>query len=1034
MPERRPGLTRRGPPASLAPVQGLLARLFSSRDPARSWHGPSVSLRSYLVGLMLLATVPIATLMSMLILDDVRAAERRLQQDLERHAGALALAIERELESSVEALQALAQAEALRHAEAQPLPADGAGWARVRSSWSRLVVRTPDGHAIYDSAGPNGSLPADPTGFAEVRTLRTPRVSPLLTEPRSGRPSTQVLVPVLVDGEVRQVLIAWIDVRQWQQLLQRAGAPPDGYSALYDGRQQLIAGSGKAEAARAPLVGWAEQASGVQRNEQSDGPALAAWQRLPLADWGIAVGQGTAAAEAAQRNAILASLATAAGCLLLGVALALGVARHITRPLERLAHRGALPPDEAQDAIDGTPQRMPVREIALLTEAMQRAEAAQRQSRERLQRQADEFQTLFASSPIGLALAQDPRCDAVLHNAEMTRLIGPPHDSSIGAVRVLHQGTRLSRADGPLQRAAAGGEPVAPMELELLAEDGAPSRHVLAQAVPLFDAAGQPRGAIAAFTDITERKASEALIADADRRLRESLRLMELAQEAGNVGFFVYRFDSGQASWTPGHARLFALDGASGGAPDTTLDDWLSRVHPDDRVALEHTLRRMLDEAQAQQTIEFRVAFDAGPPRWLSARLQASYDAEGRPLQIVGVSVDISEQKAAEQAAAAINEREQRARQAAEAASRAKDEFLAMFGHELRNPLSGIASAIEVLNQAPAGSPLAASAREVIARQTRHLTHLMDDLLDVGRVVSGKVLLTRKPFELSALVQRLVDGLKVTGEAAGHALTTTLEPVWVKADSTRIAQVASNLLTNALKYTPPGRGIEVRVKALPGADGGPGQALLQVRDEGDGIAPELLPHIFDLFVQGERTLDRRAGGLGIGLTLVRRLVEQHGGRVTAESSPQGSTFSVWLDAVPAHAEQPAAGGALPAPQRRRVLIIEDNADAASSLRALLELDGHQVEVAGDGPGGLKTLLAQRPDAAVVDIGLPGLNGFDLARESRGAGYAGLLVALTGYGAGSDIKRALKAGFDAHLVKPLDAERLRRLLVEGPGLG
>ncbi|NRF68168.1 response regulator [Aquincola sp. S2] len=1016
-------------------VHGLPNRWFDGWRRAAAWRGLTVSLRSYLVALMLLATVPIAALMSLLILDDVRAGDRRLQQELERHAGALALAIERELESSIESLQTLGQTEALRQWEMRPLPSAGADWARLRSSWSRLVVRAPGGQALYDSAGPDSGPPGDPAAFARVLQTRTVQVSPLLTEPRTGRPATLILVPVVTEGQPRQVLTAWIDAAHWVELLQRAGAPPDGYSALYDSRQQLIASSGQAAAAHAPLSGWARQASGVQRSQQVDGVALTAWQRLPLADWGIVVGHATAAAEAAQRRTILATVATAAACLLLGVALALALAGRITRPLQALARRGARRPADEPSGHwpdSGSHSLLPVREITLLTEAVQRAEQDQQQARARLQNQADEFQTLFASSPIGLALAQDARCDAVLHNAEMERLLGPAHAPGEGAVRVLHRGAPLQRAELPLQRAAASGQPVAPVELELIDAAGV-ARHAIAQAVPLLDADGRPRGAIAALTDITARKASEALVADADRRLRENLRLMELAQEAGNVGFFVYRFDSHEASWTPGHARLFALDDPSGRSIEVSLDGWLQRIHADDRAPLEQALRRMLAATQTQETLEFRVVAGSAAPRWLSSRMQASYDAAGRPLQVVGVTVDISDQKAAEQAAVALNEREQRARHAAEAANRAKDEFLAMFGHELRNPLSGIASAIEVLNQAPNDSPLAVSAREVIARQTRHLTHLMDDLLDVGRVVSGKVLLTRKAFDLAALVQRLVDGLKITGEAAGHQLHTSLETVWVKADATRIAQVASNLLTNALKYTPAGRSIDVIVQAQPASGERGPQALLQVRDEGDGIASELLPHIFDLFVQGERTLDRRAGGLGIGLTLVRRLVEQHGGRVTAESSPRGSVFSVWLDAVPAHAEaQPA--GQLPAPQRRRVLIIEDNADAANSLRALLELDGHQVEIAVDGPGGLQALLAQRPDAAVVDIGLPGLNGFDLARESRGAGYAGMMVALTGYGQGTDIKRALKSGFDAHLVKPLDAERLRRLLVEGPGFG
>jgi signal transduction histidine kinase/CheY-like chemotaxis protein len=989
-----------------------------------------VSLRSYLVALMLLATVPIAALMSILILDDVRAAEQKLHQDLQRHAGALALAIERELAFSIEALQAIGQAEALRHWGAQTDSPPGPGWPRLRPSWSRLVLMDPAGHALYDSAGEPAAPAGDAAGLARVLQSRAAVVSSLLDEPRSHTPGTLVQQPVLIDGELRYVLAAWIDARHWRGLLQRAGAPPEGFSALVDGERRVIAATPGGEALALQLTGWTTTAAGVASEELADGSAQVAWQRLPPSDWGVVVGQSTAAVDAAQRSTILASIATAAGCLLLGVTLALGVARRITQPLRALALGGAPPQDEGWPLPN---QRLPVREIALLQQAMQRAAQEQQRSRAQLQTQADELQALFASSPIGLALARDRDCKEVLHNAEMQRLIGPPRATGDGAgpVQVLYRGTPLQPADWPLQRAAAGGRPVPPMELELVSTEGGAPRHAIAHAVPLLDADGSARGAIAALTDITGRKAAEAQIAEVDRRLHESMRLMELAQEAGHVGFFVYRFDIARASWTPGQARLFGL------APqpfDGTLDDWLQRIHEEDRAAVEAALRQMLATGQQHERIEFRVPSDdaePAPPRWLSSRLQASYDVQGRPLQVVGVTVDVSDQKAAEEAHRALNEREQRARRAAEAASRAKDEFLAMFGHELRNPLSGIASAIEVLNQAEPGSPLAVSAREVIGRQTRHLTHLMDDLLDVGRVVSGKVLLTKRPFDLAALVRRLLDGLKVTGEASGHALRTQLEPVWVKADATRIAQVASNLLTNALKYTPPGRGIDVIVKPVRSEQGA--EALLQLRDEGDGIPPELLPKIFDLFVQGERTLDRRAGGLGIGLTLVRRLVEQHGGRVAAESSPAGSVFSVWLAAVPAQPEAPPKG-VLPEPKRRRVLVIEDNADAANSLRALLELDGHSVDLAADGPTGLDALLESRPDAAVVDIGLPGMNGFDVAKRSRGAGYSGMLVALTGYGQGTDIKRALQAGFDAHLVKPLDAERLRRLLVDGPTFG
>jgi len=250
--------------------------------------------------------------------------------------------------------------------------------------------------------------------------------------------------------------------------------------------------------------------------------------------------------------------------------------------------------------------------------------------------------------------------------------------------------------------------------------------------------------------------------------------------------------------------------------------------------------------------------------------------------------------------------------------------------------------------------------------------------------------------------------------------------VWIDADATRIEQVTNNLLTNAVKYTPAGGAIELRVSAEDG------HAVLRVKDSGVGIAPNLLPHIFDLFVQGERTLDRRAGGLGIGLTLVRRLVQLHGGTIEARSTPgQGSEFTVRLPAIepPRRVPREREAGGVPDSRRRKVGIVEDNEDALAALRSLLELDGHSVWSESDGVGGLAAVVERRPDVAVIDIGLPGLDGFELAKRSRAAGYAGRMIALSGYGQDRDIQRALQSGFDAHLVKPVNPEALRRMLAE-----
>jgi CheY-like chemotaxis protein/two-component sensor histidine kinase len=325
-----------------------------------------------------------------------------------------------------------------------------------------------------------------------------------------------------------------------------------------------------------------------------------------------------------------------------------------------------------------------------------------------------------------------------------------------------------------------------------------------------------------------------------------------------------------------------------------------------------------------------------------------------------------------------------------------------------------------VLNRVEAGSEVAASARQIAARQTRHLAHMMDDLLEVGRVISGKVLLTRRALDLSLLVQRVVSTLEVTGDAQRHVLQIDLQPVWIDADGTRIEQVFSNLLTNALKYTPAGGHIKVGVQA----DGD--SAVLQVSDNGPGIPATLLPRVFDLFVQGERSLDRRTGGLGIGLTLARRLVELHGGTIEVDSSPRGSTFTVRLPAI----EAPVTTDTQQRRQelsRRSVVLVEDNEDALESLRVMLELDGHNVVTARDGVSGLRTVLDLRPDVAVVDVGLPGMTGLELAKRSRGAGFAGLMIAVSGYGREQDVREARASGFDAHLVKPVNVNELQRLM-------
>jgi signal transduction histidine kinase len=371
--------------------------------------------------------------------------------------------------------------------------------------------------------------------------------------------------------------------------------------------------------------------------------------------------------------------------------------------------------------------------------------------------------------------------------------------------------------------------------------------------------------------------------------------------------------------------------------------------------------------------------------------------------------------------------REMEERRAAEAKSSAKDEFLAMLGHELRNPLSAISSASALLAMPGAGAESVGRARLIIQRQTQHLSRIVDDLLDLSRAMSGKILLSRKRLDMATLVGACLDTFRATGRTAGYTIATDLQPGWVDGDCTRLEQIATNLIDNALKYTPGGGSIDIGI-AHEGED-----VVLTVRDSGVGIAPDLLPHVFDVFVQGAISIDRSQGGLGIGLSLVRRLVELHGGSVSASSdgTGSGSTFCIRLpraDAAPSHDE---GGGTAAVAGKQTILLIEDNDDGREMMATMLESFGYPVLQARDGLEGVRIAGAQLPDVALVDIGLPGIDGYEVARRLRAEAQTReiRLIALTGYGLAEDQRRVLDAGFDLHLVKPVELDALLEQLAE-----
>jgi signal transduction histidine kinase len=360
-------------------------------------------------------------------------------------------------------------------------------------------------------------------------------------------------------------------------------------------------------------------------------------------------------------------------------------------------------------------------------------------------------------------------------------------------------------------------------------------------------------------------------------------------------------------------------------------------------------------------------------------------------------------------------------------ADQRKDEFLAMLGHELRNPLSAVLDAIVT---AQLDEDRRERALSIARRQTDQLAGLVDDLLDVGRITQGKIALKKEPVLVGSIVQQAVEEAHFLVEPGQHRLSVMVsslaENVEIEADPARLRQVVTNLIHNAAKFTPPGGRIDVL------ADRNDNEVIFRVRDSGIGISPDLLPHIFDLFTQAQRSLDRAHGGLGIGLTLVKRLVEMHGGYVRANSAGlgTGSEFEVHLPiAAMTRARSSASNGKSRVAGRLRVLVVEDNHDAAEALMMLLEMFGHEVAVASEGSKALEAVRNSAFDIALVDIGLPGIDGYEVARRIRliPSAKAMLLVALTGYGQDSDKQRALSAGFDEHLTKPVKIERLQALL-------
>jgi PAS domain S-box-containing protein len=436
--------------------------------------------------------------------------------------------------------------------------------------------------------------------------------------------------------------------------------------------------------------------------------------------------------------------------------------------------------------------------------------------------------------------------------------------------------------------------------------------------------------------------------------------------------------------------------------------------HPDDAETTLEVLDQLRSGVADRVEYEKRFVRKDGSAVWFHTTLAVVRGPASEVYSLVATVQDVTRRKVMEESLLE--------------ADRRKDEFLAMLGHELRNPLAPIRNAVHILNEKAGEDPVERRARVIIERQVAHMTRMIDDLLDVSRISRGKILLRLRRLDLADLARITAEDHRNELESGGLTLELNLPatPVWVDGDPTRLSQALGNLLHNARKFTDPGGRVTLGVEE----EGD--QVKVVLCDTGIGMEPDMVERLFETFSQADRSLDRSRGGLGLGLALVRGLIEQHGGTVEAESDGPGcgSRFTLHLPRTQAPGPAAEAEPAPPLRGGRRILIIEDHADAAESLQLLLELSGHEVEIAPDGPSGLDAARRFRPDVVLCDVGLPnGMNGYDVARALRAEpGLRNcLLVALTGYGQAEDQRLAHEAGFDQHLTKPVDLVVLERVL-------
>jgi PAS domain S-box-containing protein len=676
------------------------------------------------------------------------------------------------------------------------------------------------------------------------------------------------------------------------------------------------------------------------------------------------------------------------------------------------------------------------------------AEAEIQQLNQQLKNRITELQTLFDLLPIGVAIAEDPTCQTIRVNPYLAELIRVPIEINASQsastderplYRLYRDGEEIPVEHLPMQYAAIHNTEVEDEVLDLIHPDGTAVK-LLSYCSPLLDEQGNVRGVLGAFVDITQRVSIETALRESEERLRMTI-------ESAQLGTWDWNLVTNELIWDAGCKAMFGL------SPDAqiSIETFYSGLHPDERERLQDIVQWSLHpESGGSYDTEYRtIGIEDGIERWIAARGQAYFNSAGEPLRFIGTVLNITERKRIAAEREQLLAREQAAREEAEAANRIKDEFLAVVSHELRSPLSPILGWSKLLRSRQLDEQKTDRALEVIERNAQMQAQLINDLLDVSRILRGKLSLESKPVDLVVTIQSAIETVRLAAEAKSIDLRFAICDVGleegdnpkskiqnpklqVMGDSGRLQQVIWNLLTNAVKFTSEGGRVDIRLEHIDA------QAQITINDTGKGIPADFLPYVFDRFRQESSSTTRRFGGLGLGLAIVRYLVELHGGTVQADSlgEGQGATFTVKLPLMlhqPTSTQETPPSEPSPELQGVRILVVDDDDNTREFLAFLLELHGGSVIATATASEALAVLTQFQPEVLVSDIGMPDVDGYMLMRQVRQLlserGGSISAIALTAYAGEIDYQQAMAAGFQRHIAKPIEPQVLLQSIAQ-----